>query len=175
MKTKPVKWQFDAFALPLFGTTIHFLLEAADFLFGAPALMAAVAWNLAVLNLILDALRIDEAPEKIALRKKLISARAYFKKQLRSPAPDLHDDWFPYVLAFGLGSNVDSWFRAYGSPGTNDRTDRLSPSSSTSTSSRDSAWTGGGGISSSSSSSGDRSSGGGGGGSSSGGGSGGGW
>lgn len=194
-------WRFAlvlAFTLPLLAGTIYYLLEAPDFLFGAPALMAAVAWNLAVFNMILDALRTDEAPEKIALRKKMLSARAYFVKQLRSSAPSLRDDWFPYLLAFGLGANVDSWFRAYGKAGSAG-TDSYSSSSRASTSSSSNggaAWTGGGGtfggggassswaaaaaavgagVSSSSSSSSGSSSSGGGGSSSSGGGGGGGW
>lgn len=188
-----------AFALPLLIGTIYYLLQAPGFLFHAPALLAAVAWNLAVFKLILDALRIDEAPEKIAARKQLLSARAYFVQQLRSRTPSLHDDWFPYLLAFGLGAHVDSWFRAYGKTvAGSGSTHDFSSSSGTSFSggsSEGSAWTGGGGafggagasgawaaaaaavgagVSSPGSSSGGSSSGGGGG-SSSGGGGGGGW
>lgn len=136
-----------AFALPLVIGTVHFLLGAPDFLFHAPALLAAVAWNLAVFNLILDVLRSDEAPEKIAARKKLASARDYFKRQLRARDPRLRDEWFPYLLAFGLGSNVDSWFRAHGKPGAGGGTSHESSSSSGSSfSGGGSAWTGGGGA-----------------------------
>jgi len=188
----------SAFALPLIIPTIHYLFGAPTYLFRAPALIAAVIWNLAIFNLILDALRIDEAPEKIAIRKKLLSARTYFMKQLRAPTPHLSDDWFPYILAFGLGSNVDSWFRSYGKTTTSvDTDDHASSSASFSGSSNSgSTWTGGGGsfggagasgswaaaaaavgagVSAPGSSSGGSSSGGGGGGSSSGGGGGGGW
>lgn len=135
-----------AFALPVIITTIYYLLEAPTFLFRAPALLAAVIWNLAIFNLILDALRIDEAPEKIAGRKKLLSARTYFMKQLRSSTPQLSDDWFPYILAFGLGSNVDSWFRSHGKTITSMDTGSHSSSSSFSGSSSGEPWTGGGGA-----------------------------
>ncbi len=130
---------------PLVGGTIYYLLEAPGFLFHAPALLAAVAWNFAVFKLILDALRIDEMPEKIATRKKLASARAYFIKQLRSRTPCLHDDWFPYLLAFGLGAHVDSWFRTYGKSG-GGGSHALSSSSGTSFSGGSGGWTGGGGA-----------------------------
>lgn len=186
-----------AFALPLIAATIYFFLGVSGFLFQAPALVAALVWNFAVCNLILDALRIDEAPEKIAVRKKLLSARNYFIGQLRSRNPRLHDDWFPYLLAFGLGAQVDSWFRSYGKLATGSETNSVSPSPGTSSSgsSGASAWSGGGGafggggasgswaaaaavvgagVAAPSSSSGGSSSGGGGG-SSSGGGGGGGW
>lgn len=140
--------QVIAFALPLIIGTAYFLLESPDFLFSAPALLAAVVWNFAVFNVILDALRIDEAPEKIAMRKKLASARAYFMRQLRTRNPRLQDDWFPYLLAFGLGSNVDSWFRAYGKPGSagsgSMHQQSTDSGSSYSSGGGGSGWTGGG-------------------------------
>ena len=135
-----------AFALPVIIPTIYYLLKAPTFLFHAQILLAAVIWNLAIFNLILDALRIDEAPEKIAVRKKLLSARAYFMKQLRSPTPHLSNDWFPYILAFGLGTNVDSWFRSHGKSVTSMDTGSHSSSASFSGSSNSgTSWTGGGG------------------------------
>jgi uncharacterized membrane protein YgcG len=197
----PLRCAFvSAFALPLVIPTIQYLFGAPTYLFLAPALIAAVVWNLAIYNLILDALRIDEAPEKIAIRKKLLSARSYFMKQLQSSAPHLSDDWFPYILAFGLGPNVDSWFRSHGKSISSAGTASHSSSSASFSGGGNSgtSWTGGGGsfggagasgswaaaaaavgsgVSSPGSSSGGSSSGGGGGGggSSSGGGGGGGW
>ena len=144
----PLRFAFvSAFALPLVIPTIHYLLEAPTYLFRAPALIAAVVWNLAIFNLILDALRIDEAPEKIAIRKKLLSARTYFMKQLRAPTPHLSDHWFPYILAFGLGSNVDSWFRSHGKTTTSVGTESHSSSSASFSGSGNSGtnWSGGGG------------------------------
>ncbi|NTV95673.1 MAG: DUF2207 domain-containing protein [Thiobacillus sp.] len=131
-------------AAPLVAETAYFMLNATDYLLHALTLAALAVWNLAGFNLILDALRTDETPEKIAARKKLYSARAYFKRELRSRTPRLDDDWFPYLLAFGLGSNVDSWFRAYGTKGGG--TGPLTSLDNTSSGgSRGSSWTGGGG------------------------------
>jgi uncharacterized membrane protein YgcG len=135
-----------AVTLPLVIGTIHYLLEAPDYLFTTPALLAAVAWNLAVFNLILDALRIDERPEKIAARKKLASARAYFQQQLQSRSPALRDDWFPYLLAFGLGENVDSWFRAYGQARVGATRDHASSPDTSFPGGGGQSWTGGGGA-----------------------------
>lgn len=136
------------FALPLFAGTIYFLQGASGFLFGIPALLGAVAWNLAVFKVVLDALRSDETAERIALRKKLLSARIYFMQQLRSRAPRLDDNWFPYLLAFGLGTHVDAWFRAYGRPGNDGATGSVSSATGTgfSGSSGGSVWSGGGGV-----------------------------
>lgn len=129
---------------PLVAESVFFMLNATDYLLHPLTLAALVAWHLAGFNLILDALRTDETPEKIAARKKLYSARAYFKRELRSRTPRLDDDWFPYLLAFGLGPNVDSWFRTYGAKGSG--TGALTSLDSTSTGgSRGSSWTGGGG------------------------------
>lgn len=131
-------------SVPLVAETVYFMLGTVDYLLHPLTLVALTAWNLAGFNLILDALRTDETPEKIAARKRLHSARAYFKRELRSHTPRLKDDWFPYLLAFGLGSNVDSWFRSYGTQGGS--TGTLTSLDSTSTGgSRGSSWTGGGG------------------------------
>src|SRR5262249_41684131 len=49
---------------------------------------------------------------RIGLRKDLASARGFFQRELASPTPRLSDDWFPYVLAFGLSSDAERWFKA---------------------------------------------------------------
>ena len=50
----------------------------------------------------------------IDLRRRLAAARAWCRRELERQQPGLDDAWFPYLLAFGLGPQVDSWFRAYG-------------------------------------------------------------
>ena len=52
--------------------------------------------------------------ERLLLRKQLAAAREYCRLELRKPTPALDDDWYPYLLAFGLGRYVDKWFRAFG-------------------------------------------------------------
>lgn len=156
---------------------------------------ALALWTLALVDLIFDVLRIQDPQLLIAFRKRIAGARQFFLDELRQGEPRLRDEWFPYILAFGLGSHVDRWFRSFGASGTHGATSSstsFSPSSSTS--SPTSGWTGGGGAFGgagasgswalaagtmasgfSAPSSGGSSGGGGGGGSSSGGGGGGGW
>jgi predicted membrane protein DUF2207 len=184
------------------GPILIFSFFARTLGLSAPVLFALALYTLAWLKLVLDLLRIHDSPEKIAFRKRIAGARLYFIEQLRLPQPALRDEWFPYVLAFGLGSNVDRWFRGYGgaSDGTSHSYSTSTGSSSSSFSSSSSgsspSWTGGGGayggagatgswaiaagamaagVSAPSSSSSSSGGGGGGGGSSSGGGGGGGW
>jgi uncharacterized membrane protein YgcG len=58
--------------------------------------------------------RSREDVERIAFRRRLATARAYFVEQLRQPEPRLDDAWFPYLIAFGLGKHMDKWFHAFG-------------------------------------------------------------
>ena len=113
----------------------------------AYALVAIALSTLACIKLVIDLMRIRDTPEKIAFRKRIAGARLYFIQQLALPQPALKDEWFPYVLAFGLGTNVDRWFRAHGgtSPGSYSHAGSTSSSSFSSGSSSSPSWTGGGG------------------------------
>ena len=90
--------------------------------------------------------------KRIAVRKRLAAARRYLKKQLAKEKPDLEDGWFPYLIAFGLGSHVDRWFRSFGgatvaTASGSDWSGRSSVGSSSSSSSfGGSGWSGGGGA-----------------------------
>ena len=183
------------FLLPLLAMTLSYILSAGAFLTHLVTTVAIAGWALAVVKIALDVMRIPDAPGTIAFRRGIATARQYFISQLNSTAPKLRDEWLPYILGFGLGKNVDAWFRSVGSQTSAIGTTHSSSSfgSSSSIASSSSGWTGGGGafggagatgawtvaagalaagVSAPSSSS---SGGGGGGGSSSGGGGGGGW
>jgi len=137
-----------AFLLPLIGGTGLLLLNVQTNLYHLPAMIAAILWNWAVCNLVFSILRINQTPAKIAVRQKQVAARAWFKAQLRSAKPQLQDDWYPYLVAFGLGGNVDSWFRSFGAAaGNGGSSSRLSSSSYSPSKSRTgTGWTGGGGA-----------------------------
>jgi uncharacterized membrane protein YgcG len=151
----------------------------------ALALLPVTTWSS-----LLNNARSRETPEAVRFRKRLGAARRMLQRELASPAPRLRDEWLPYLLAFGLQSDMDRWFRSFG--GSRGSGPVSASGSSWSGSSGGGGWTGGGGafggagstaswaaaatgmaagVSSSSSSGG----GGGGGGGSSGGGGGGGW
>lgn len=137
--------------------------------------------------------RSPRGPRATAFRKRLAAAREWFRRELRKPAPGLQDEWFPYLVAFGLERDADRWFGAFGSSvASGSSVARSAPTSAPGGGSA--TWTGGGGAFGgagasgawsaaatglaagvASPSSGSRSSGGGGGGGRSGGGGGGGW
>jgi uncharacterized membrane protein YgcG len=50
----------------------------------------------------------------VALSRNLTAARTYLARELRKENPALRDEWFPYLLAFGLGPFIDTWSRRYG-------------------------------------------------------------
>jgi uncharacterized membrane protein YgcG len=55
-----------------------------------------------------------DGPQRLAARQRLAAARRFLARELRQPAPRLRDDWFPYVVAFGLGARAARWFRRFG-------------------------------------------------------------
>ena len=159
---------------------------------------------LSVLLAGVGALKSAQHRAALAFRKKLASGREFFIAELAKEQPALRDEWFPWVLAFGLGKQMDDWSAARTGTRSTRRSSRSASAGSFgsggSSGSASGGWTGfaggrsgggGGGASwgtaaaglaapiappsSSSSGGGSGSSGGGGGGGSSGGGGGGGW
>jgi uncharacterized membrane protein YgcG len=135
--------QVGAFLLPQLIVTTHYLFAAPRFFFHIPALVGAILWELAVVHIVLDMLRIKDSDEKLALRVKLASARRYFLTQLNEREPRLHDEWFPWIIALGLGKNVDSWFSENAKYAGTTHSGGFGTSSS---SSSGSSWSGGGGA-----------------------------
>ena len=70
--------------------------------------------KLAAIRSVFDFAATRDGPKRVARRKALASAREFFRRELDTPAPRLKDAWFPYVVAFGLTSEADRWFRAHG-------------------------------------------------------------
>jgi len=113
------------------------------------------AWAICISNASINALKSRENPEVIAFRKRLMAGRRYFSRELEKPNPDLRDSWYPWLLAFGLGKQVDVWSTRHVTEASRSSTwdrDRdtnswSSSSAPSNTSSTDSAWTGGGGRS----------------------------
>lgn len=159
---------------------------------GLPGVLALALVPLAVWSSLLNNARSRESDEAIRRRKLLGAGRRLLRKELKRAHPRLQDEWLPYLLAFGLGGEVDRWFRAFGGA---DRRGGLISAPSTGSfgsSGGGSGWSGGGGqfggagamaswsvaaagLASGVSAPGSGGSGGGGGGGSSGGGGGGGW
>lgn len=87
-----------------------------------------------------------ETVPRLAYRRRLVSAREYFRRELESPDPRLRDAWFPYLLAFGLDDDVSRWFETHAR---SERTSgiaaaTLAGATHGSSSSSGTGWTGGG-------------------------------
>ncbi len=113
--------------------------------------MGSMLLRLAIVVSLFHMARTRNGPRRIARRKQLASARGFFDHELDAAAPRLKDEWFPYVVAFGLTSEADRWFRAHGAAAAavvgadSSRGSTTSSSSSSSSSPPGGGWTGGGG------------------------------
>src|SRR5262245_7634764 len=87
----------------------------------------------------------------IAFRKRLSAGRRFFMKELEKARPNLRDSWYPWLIAFGLGRQVDYWSSR--NPSTTAPTDSFTSSHTTSHTSSSggvpaaTGWSGGGGLS----------------------------
>lgn len=108
------------FLVPLAGLAgaVIWLLVTGRFALGPFALSGLVFVVLAQFASVCSIARARYTPERMLFRKRLASARAYFARELDQPTPKLEDAWYPYLLAFGLGKEVDRWFRAFSAEGT---------------------------------------------------------
>lgn len=113
---------------------------------GELTLLGLAILLLGVWNSIMNQARSRQAPEYIAHRKLLCAAREYFRRELTSEQPRLEDHWFPWLIGFGLGPNMDKWFKAFGGEraGSPRRTTSFGTGGSSS-SSGSTSWTGMGG------------------------------
>ncbi len=71
--------------------------------------VGVVLLALSVLFAGVGALKSTQHRAALAFRKTLASGREFFIAELAKERPALHDEWFPWVLAFGLGKQMDSW------------------------------------------------------------------
>ncbi len=112
---------------------------------GLGALLVAVA--LACIHSVINALKSRRSREAIAFRKALAAGRAFFVKELRKEQPALRDEWYPWLLAFELGKQVDEWSTGRASTGAQSSGSPFGSSHSTSHSPSSSSgrWTGFGG------------------------------
>jgi len=103
---------------------------------------------LAISNASINGMKSRQSSAAIAFRKRLARGRSFFLKELEQSKPDLSDGWYPWLLAFGLGKQVDVWSTRHASTRTSSSTSNHSTStSSSSSSSTPPGWSGGGGLS----------------------------
>jgi uncharacterized membrane protein YgcG len=109
---------------------------------------ALSALALCVANASINGMKSRQSHDAIAFRKRLAAGRTFFMKELENPKPDLRDNWYPWLLAFGLGKQVDVWSTRHDSTTTSQSTTwDQTTSSSSSASPTHAGFTGGGGFS----------------------------
>lgn len=112
---------------------------------GLPGVLAFALVPVAVWSNLLNTARSRESDETIRRRRLLGTGRRLLRRELRSPNPRLQDEWLPYLLAFGLGGEVDRWFRAFGGAASSSGAGSFGSSSSSFGGGGGSGWSGGGG------------------------------
>jgi uncharacterized membrane protein YgcG len=113
---------------------------------------AVTAWALCLSNSSINRMKSRQSRDAIAFRKRLAAGRNFFQKELEKPRPKLRDNWYPWLLAFGLGKQIDVWSSHHptttsNSSTWNQSTTHTASSSSSSASSTQTGWSGGGGLS----------------------------
>jgi uncharacterized membrane protein YgcG len=150
-----IDWELPVAALLLVPAAVVSLGTAAYLWYGdageveLPWMMigALAVLALAISNASINSLKSRQSRAAIGFRKRLARGRRFFLKELEGPRPDLNDSWYPWLLAFGLGRQVDVWSTHHTTTTSaftsNDRTSHSSSSSS----STHTGWSGGGGLS----------------------------
>jgi uncharacterized membrane protein YgcG len=113
---------------------------------GVAGCLALALLPVLALTSLLNNARSRETAATIRRRQILGVARGWLSRELRQPSPALRDEWYPYLLAFGLSSQVDRWFHSFGGAAAAARTYTGSPSSFGGGESGGGGWTGGGGA-----------------------------
>lgn len=111
---------------------------------------AIAAWALCLSYSSINGMKSRQSAAAIAFRKRLSAGRSFFMKELEKALPNLRDSWYPWLIAFGLGRQVDYWSSR--NPSTTAPTDSFTSSHTTSHTSSNgipaaTGWSGGGGRS----------------------------
>ena len=97
---------------------VLYLLASGGMRAGTVALAGLTLLIVALANSVFNQARSRENAERIAFRRRLATARAFFAEELHREQPRLKDAWFPWLIAFGLAKDMDKWFRAFGGEST---------------------------------------------------------
>ena len=95
----------------------------------------------------INAMKFRVSPEAIALRKSMAKCRNFFRRELEKPKPELRDEWYPWMLAFGLGKQIDVWSSHYGAAASSFEHSYSSSSGTSGSGSMNTGFRGGGGFS----------------------------
>jgi len=104
------------FVVPLLAMVIAYvhLVRESSPRAGVLVLAGLAALLLAAVSSVLAMAMWRHGTQRLELRRELAAARNFFIRELQGTEPKLRDEWFPYLIAFGLGSHMDHWFKAFG-------------------------------------------------------------
>ncbi len=127
---------------------IWFVAGTGPFELPWTAIAGIAAWALWLSNSSISAMKSRQTAGAIAFRKRLAAGRRFFMKELENPQPNLRDSWYPWLIAFGLGRQVDYWSSHNASEvATTDSSTSSATAISSSEASAATGWSGGGGLS----------------------------
>lgn len=81
---------------------------------GVFGILATACWAAALVNSVLNAALTRDSRAAVRARQTLAGVRRRLADELATPQPYIRDEWFPYLLAFGLQRHVDRWFGSHG-------------------------------------------------------------
>jgi len=146
-----------AFCISFVAAAFLWFAGTGDFELPWTAIAAIAAWALCLSNSSINGMKSRHSANAIAFRKRLAAGRSFFLSELEKPKPNLSDSWYPWLLAYGLGKQVDVWSNHHATTMTSsstwrDDSEHTSSSSSstktaTNTGSTNTGWSGGGGLS----------------------------
>lgn len=143
-----LQWLLAAYAG--YVVVLLIIVRALNAYLGWPMYIALAALAACALNIALNNALTRTTPKRIAERKRLASARRYFAWQLTRPQPELKDEWYPYLVAFGLDRAMTKWFHAFGSEASSARplghASRIGSGTSGLGGGSQPGWSGGGGT-----------------------------
>ncbi|HVR43220.1 MAG TPA: DUF2207 domain-containing protein [Thermoanaerobaculia bacterium] len=131
----------------VFDVIVVLVILAGNF-FSFDAQLASSAFALMLASLIIDSAKSKRGRSAIAFRKRLASAREYLAAELEKSSPAIDNQWFPWVIAFGLDSEASRWVTRFGDrlQSTADSRSSYTSTSSSSSGSGTPTWSGGGGA-----------------------------
>jgi uncharacterized membrane protein YgcG len=94
-----------AIALPMFAMAAVLAANLTDL----TALEIFLGLSLVLLALAFRTARSHGTPRDQENLRALRAARRFFKRRLRTRGADIDEHWVPYLLAFGLGKDLDRW------------------------------------------------------------------
>lgn len=129
------------FSVPVLVLILYDPLNNSVYLF----IELVMLW-IAALGAMLHNARTREEPRAMEQRRLMSSARAWFKAELKKSEPSLDDVRYPYLIALGLGRDINNWVQTFraGDIARPDRAEEVFGSSAGSSGNH--TWSGGGGA-----------------------------